>query len=66
MTTDNLPPDPDLDDVPPELLELDGQEVDVLEPDGTVTRSAVVIAPGLWGHARRLREGFYDQPDSAA
>lgn len=63
--TDDLPADPDLDDVPPELLELDGQQVTVTEVDGTVTTSVLTVVPGLWGHARRYLEGFYDNPDGA-
>jgi len=30
-------------------------------PDGEA--ATLVVVPGLWGHARRMREGFYDQPD---
>jgi len=63
---DDLPPDPDLDDVPPDLAALDGQPVTLTDTDGTTTTSTVVIVPGLWGHARRVREGFYDRPDGAA
>lgn len=57
---DDLPPDPDLGDVPPELLEHDGQQVTATEADGTTTTSVLTVVPGLWGHARRLRDGFYD------
>ncbi len=64
--TDDLPADPDLDDVPPELLELDGQLVTVTDADGSTTTSTMVIVPGLWAHARRFRDGFYDRPDGAA
>ena len=53
----DLPPDPDLDDVPPELLAIAENPVD---PEGSASMVAVVIVPGLFGHARRLREGFYD------
>jgi len=51
-----MPRDPDHDDVPPELAALDGQQITIREPDGTVTTSVLVIAPGLWGHARRHAE----------
>lgn len=47
--------DPDWEDVPPELAARDGQQVCINGEVGTL-----VIAPGLLGHARRLREGFYD------
>ncbi len=68
MIEDNehqMPRDPDLDDVPPELVALDGQQVTIRDADGTTTTSVLVIAPGLWGHARRWREGFH-RPDGAA
>lgn len=51
----DLTRDPDWDDVPPELAALEGQQVD--DGDGAGT---LVIVPGLFGHVRRLREGFYD------
>ncbi len=62
MTTNraDLPPDPDLSDVPPELTALDGAEVTTTEPDGTTSTAGLLIVPELFGHARRLREGFYD------
>ncbi len=59
----SLPPDPDLDDVAPELLAI---ATDPADPDGTARMVAVVIAPEFFGHARRLREGFFDQPDDAS
>lgn len=57
--TDDLemPPDPDWQDVPPELAALDGQQVCI---NGEVV-GTLVIPPGLFGHARRVQEGFYDQ-----
>ena len=74
--TDDLPPDPDRDDVPPDLAALDGKQVTVtetsgsrepeVEPDGTTTTATLVVAPGLWGHARRIREHFYDNGPGAA
>lgn len=51
------PLDPDWADVPPALAALDGKQVSMTEPDGTTVTGVLVIAPGLWGHARRLREG---------
>jgi hypothetical protein len=48
--------DPDLVDVPPELVALNGQQVSTVEPDGTTTTSTLLVVPGLWGHARRYRE----------
>ena len=62
---EDMPPDPDHVDVPPGLADLAGQPVQVTEVDGTTTTSTVVIVPGLFGHARRLREGFYDGDDAA-
>lgn len=50
--------DPDWDDVPPELAARDGTQVLIDGEPGTL-----VVAPGLHGHARRLRDGFYD-PDT--
>lgn len=58
----SMPPDPDRHDVPADLLELDGRQVK--DSDGNV--SIVVVVPGLFGHARRFREGFHDDPDGAA
>ena len=65
MTELDLPDDPDLDDVPPDLAALDGQPVTLTDTDGTTSTAVVVVVPGLWGHARRLREGFYDDPGAA-
>jgi len=62
----DLPDDPDLDDVPPDLAALDGSQVTLTEPDGTTTTATLVVAPGLWGHARRFRDGFYDDGPGAA
>ena len=59
---DVLPEDPDLDDVPSDLKLLAGIDagiVVVLSEDG-VSRDALAIAPGLFGHARRLRESSED------
>ena len=53
------PDDPDLDDAPALLVALDGTTV--VDPDGNP--AALVLVPGLWGHARRMREGFFDQLD---
>jgi hypothetical protein len=55
---DELPADPDLDHVPEELRLLAGLDHGqplVLCEDG-VGRAALAIAPGLFGHARRLQE----------
>jgi hypothetical protein len=58
--------DPDLDDIPVGLLiaAATNPSVQLRDPatgqllgDGTL-----VLAPGLFGHARRLRDGFYDEP----
>ena len=58
MTEQELPPDPDWDDVPEELVLLsalnDGQVV-VLDEDG-VGPATLVVVPSLFAHARRLRE----------
>jgi hypothetical protein len=58
MSDEQLPRDPDWDDVPAdvELLAGLGEPVVVIEPDG-VSHDSLVIAPGLFGHARRLQEG---------
>jgi hypothetical protein len=56
--TDELPRDPDYDDVPEALLllsELNHGQVTVLSDDG-VSRDTLVVVPGLFGHARRLAE----------
>jgi hypothetical protein len=54
---DELPADPDLDDVPEELRLLDGLggRVVVLDEDG-VGPATLVIVPSLFAHARRLQE----------
>ncbi len=62
---EDMPPDPDEDDVPTGLADMVGQSLQVTEVDGTTTTATVVIVPGLFGHARRLREGFYDGDDAA-
>lgn len=54
--TDGLPADPDLDDVDDDLRILHGLNhgvVTVICEDG-VSHDALVIVPGLFGHARRL------------
>ncbi len=61
---EDMPPDPDLDDVPPSLLANEGQMVTIVNSDGTTETAVLVIAPGLFGHARRLREGFHDGPNN--
>ena len=55
---DDLPRDPDWDDVPEELTLLAGlgEPVIVIEPDG-VSRDTLVIVPQMFAHARRLEEG---------
>jgi hypothetical protein len=59
VTEQELPPDPDWDDVPEELVLLsalnDGQVV-VLDEDG-VGPATLVVVPSLFAHARRLEEG---------
>jgi len=62
VTALDLPDDPDLDDVPPELLAI---AADPADTDNKAGMTTVVIVPGLFGHARRLREGFYDDPGAA-
>ena len=58
MTDDELPRDPDWDDVPEDLVLLanleHGQPL-VLSEDG-VGRDALVVVPSLFGHARRLAD----------
>ena len=57
MSDDELPRDPDEDDVPEELVLLAGlgPTVTVIDEDG-VGPAELVIVPGLFGHARRLGE----------
>lgn len=64
MHTDDIDPndalalDPDWADVPPELAQLDGKTVTTVSPDdGTEETAFLLVVPGLFGHARRLREG---------
>ena len=57
MTEQELPPDPDWDDVPEELVLLSGLDhgqVTVLCEDG-VSQDVLVVVPSLF--ARRLEEG---------
>ena len=61
---DDLPPDPDLDDVPLPLLAQEGKAVTVTTVDGTTETATLVIVPALFAHSRRLREGFYNQEDT--
>ncbi len=61
---DLLPLDPDWDDVPPDLAALNNQVVTVIDADGVTTTEFLVIVPSLFAHARRIREGFYDQGES--
>jgi hypothetical protein len=58
IASDDLPRDPDWDDVPTDLKILAGLDkpVIVVEPDG-VSRDTLVIVPGLFAHARRLEDG---------
>lgn len=54
--TDDLPRDPDWDDVPEELVllsELHHGRVKVVCEDG-VSDDVLAVVPGLFGHARRL------------
>jgi hypothetical protein len=56
VTADDLPRDPDWDDVPEELALLAGlARVGVIEPAGA-SRDVLVIVPGMFGHARRLED----------
>jgi hypothetical protein len=57
VTDDDLPRDPDWDDVPEDLQILAGlgPTVTVRHPDG-VDRDQLVIVPGMFGHARRLAD----------
>ena len=62
---DDLPADPDLDSVPEELLLMaytNHGQVTVLSEDG-VSRDTLVIVPGLFGHARRMAEGWTEEED---
>lgn len=52
---DSLPVDPDWDDVPLPLRHLAGDPVTVLCTDG-VSQDVLVVAPGLFAHARRVTE----------
>jgi hypothetical protein len=65
---DELPRDPDLDDVPPELAQLDGKRVTITGHDPVKHREnradgVVVVVPGLFAEARRLDERFLDDGD---
>jgi hypothetical protein len=54
----DTPRDPDWDDVPLALEALAGLNdgrVTVIEPDG-VSSDVLVIVPGLFAHARRIKE----------
>ena len=62
-----LPNDPDWDTVPATVRRLHEQRVTVTDADGEKTTGVVVVAPGLFGHADRLRRGFMrpgEQPPS--
>ena len=53
---DDMPRDPDWDDVPEALrllAEVDGGRVTAITEDG-VGPAQLVIVPGMFGHARRL------------
>lgn len=54
---DELPVDPDWDDVPEELALLAGlsNPVTLICEDG-VSQDTLVVVPGLFAHARRLEE----------
>lgn len=58
MTDDELPRDPDWDDVPEDLVLLanleHGQPL-VLSPDG-FTRDTLVVVPSMFAYARRAQE----------
>lgn len=53
LDDDDLPRDPDLDDVPPELLEHAGDRVVLRGPDGEELDGTLTVVAGVWGHARR-------------
>jgi hypothetical protein len=60
-----LPVDPDWDDVPPELAQLDGKRVTITGGDSVKDRlnmadGTIVVVPQLFAHERRLREGDLD------
>jgi hypothetical protein len=56
VSDEQLPRDPDWDDVPSDLQLLAGLgPVTVIEPDG-VSREQLVIVPSMFAHARRLRD----------
>ena len=57
LDPDDLPADPDRDDVPEELLEHEGEMVLVWVDGQPPTREVLVIVPQLYGDARRLAEG---------
>jgi hypothetical protein len=62
---DELPPDPDLDDVPMELRLLAGLNagiVTVISEDG-VAHDKLVVVPSLFAWSRRLDEGVEPFPD---
>jgi len=50
-----MPADPDFDDVPAELLALDGQQLTLLDADG-VSTGVCLIVPGVFGAARRAAQ----------
>jgi hypothetical protein len=58
---DDLPPDPDWDDVPGDLRILAGlADPVVLTCEDGVSRDRLVVVPSLHAHARRLGEGETD------
>jgi hypothetical protein len=54
--------DPDRADVPPELLEREGERVVLCTPDGQELDGTLAVVAGVWGHARRIAAGDWPPP----
>lgn len=63
MTDLELPIDPDLDHAPPELADLDGTSVELVNARGRRYTGSLLIVPELFGHVRRMRDGTYHTDD---
>jgi hypothetical protein len=59
---DDLPADPDRDDVPPELLEHEGERVFLFDHEHGLMDGTLVVIPQFWAHARRRDEGLPPGP----
>ena len=57
---DELPDDPDLDFVDTPLRQNAGQHVYLRGVDGVPLPGTLAISPIVFGHAKRLRQRFFD------